>query len=163
MTTHCNLATAIPSPIPGIVTAVPTSLSAISDMPAKAVIIRRNHRSTSSDSAVIIHRNHRSRSVGIHSLLRECRLGLCVEANEARFRQSANRKLDLSKALDHVDTTWRQPFEEGHARDVIFGWPRKWCRSSHAEPNVVPLSRERRTPSTASALRPPAARRLQRR
>ncbi len=52
---------------PGIVTAVPTNLTAISDMPAEAVIIRRNHRSTSSDPAVIIRRKPRSRSVGIHS------------------------------------------------------------------------------------------------
>ena len=47
-------------------TAVPTNLTAISDMPAEAVIIRRNHRSTSSDPAVIIRRKPRSRSVGIH-------------------------------------------------------------------------------------------------
>jgi DNA-binding response OmpR family regulator len=48
------------------VTANPANLTAISDMPAEAVIIRRNHRSTSSDSAVIIRRKPRSRSVGIH-------------------------------------------------------------------------------------------------
>ena len=52
---------------PGIVTANPTNLTAISDVPAKAVIIRRIHRSTSSDSAVIIRRKPRSPSVGIHS------------------------------------------------------------------------------------------------
>ena len=53
---------------PGIVTADPTNLTAISDMAAKAVIIRRIHRSTSSDSAVIIRRKPRSRSVGIHTM-----------------------------------------------------------------------------------------------
>ena len=47
-------------------TAVPTNLTAVSDMAAKAVIIRRIHRSTSSDSAVIIRRKPRSPSVGIH-------------------------------------------------------------------------------------------------
>jgi hypothetical protein len=35
-----------------MMTAVPTNLTAISDVPAEAVIIRRNHRSTSSDSSV---------------------------------------------------------------------------------------------------------------
>jgi transposase len=48
------------------VTANPTILTAISDVPAKAVNIRRIHRSSSSDSAVIIRRKPRSRSVGIH-------------------------------------------------------------------------------------------------
>lgn len=54
---------------PGIVTADPTILTAVSDVPAKAVNIRRIHRSTSSDSAVIIRRKPRSRSVGIRSPL----------------------------------------------------------------------------------------------
>jgi hypothetical protein len=50
------------------VTAVPTNLTAISDVPAKAVIIRRIHRSTSSDPAVIIRRKPRSPCVGIHKV-----------------------------------------------------------------------------------------------
>ena len=37
------------------------------DVSAKAVIIYRIYRSTSSDSAVIIRRKPRSRSIGIHS------------------------------------------------------------------------------------------------
>ena len=52
--------------IPGLVTAHPTHLTVVSDVAAKAVIIRRIHRSTSSDPAVIIRRKPRSRSVGIH-------------------------------------------------------------------------------------------------
>jgi len=52
------------------VTANPTILTAVSDVPAKAVNIRRIHRSTSSDSAVIIRRKPRSRSVGIRNLQR---------------------------------------------------------------------------------------------
>ena len=48
-------------------TANPTNLTAVSDVAAKAVNIRRIHRSTSSDSAVIIRRKPRSPSVGIHS------------------------------------------------------------------------------------------------
>jgi hypothetical protein len=51
------------------VTANPTLLTAVSDVAAKAVIIRRIHWSTSSDSTVIIRRKPRSRSVGIRSLL----------------------------------------------------------------------------------------------
>lgn len=43
------------------------NLTTLSDVPAKAVIIRPIHRSTSSDLAVIIRRKPRSRSVGIHS------------------------------------------------------------------------------------------------
>jgi hypothetical protein len=63
------------------VTAVPTNLTAISDMPAKAVIIRRNHRSTSSDPAVIIRRKPRSRSVGIHIFLGIVALGIIKAFN----------------------------------------------------------------------------------
>jgi hypothetical protein len=52
------------------VTANPTNLTALSDVPAKAVTIRRIHRSTSSDSAGINRRKPRSPSVGIHSTTR---------------------------------------------------------------------------------------------
>ncbi len=83
---------------PGIVTAVPTNLTAISDVPAKAVTIRRIHRSTSSDSAVIIRRKPRSRSVGIHTRrlwkVRRyvewlgqmlCEQGICFESLHIKF------------------------------------------------------------------------------
>jgi hypothetical protein len=101
------------------VTANPTNLTAISDMAAKAVIIRRNHWSTSSDSAVIIRRKLRSRSAGIHN---EAMAGLrapfverLLQRVQHEIRMRTHRRLPTHDApREHVD-------DEGYVDEVLPG------------------------------------------
>ena len=87
-------------------TADPTNLTAISDVPAKAVNIRRIHRSTSSDSAVTIRRKPRSPSVGIHRLgykiyqrYKDCGLEGLTDRSRRPYRQANQLPVQIEKLI----------------------------------------------------------------
>jgi hypothetical protein len=105
---------------------------------AKAVIIRRIHRSTSSDSAVTIRRKPRSRSVGIHN-------EVTLSAYTQRITPATGRELDTYVYSARITRTgWATiNFDNLPALDVVaafelFDLRRKFAKNGKLE-SIVPL------------------------